>query len=160
MVAAGMMALMAGCESAGHVAAKDAYQPPPTGAPAALVRGSEISEGGLFGDEHRGFVGMIDLQPIEDAARRWNEAIALTPGSHTIVAEYRYSNFMTRAYVPLEAKAGVTYQLMIRNSRNDAEGRLYNDFWIVDTSTGAPVTAVYRRQVTGGKKGTVFNVNK
>lgn len=154
LVTISMVAILSGCESASDIPIEDAYQPPSAGAAVAYVRGTSISESGLFGNEHRGFVGMIDLKPVRSAADHWSDPIALTPGRHTIAAEYRYSNFMTRAYLPLDAKAGVTYQVMIKDGHDDSpQARLYNDFWIVDSATGDPVTPVYHRQVTGGKKG-------
>ena len=104
---------------------------------------------------------MIDLLSVRDAADQWNQPVALTSGHHTIGAEYRYSNFMARAHLPLEANPGVTYQLKIRDGHEDGpDARLYCEFWIEDVATGKSVTQVYHRQVTGGKKGTIFNVNK
>ena len=161
LLAAGFLVLLAGCETAVETPAEDSYQPPPPGAPSASLRGSSITEAGLFASEHRGFVTMVDLKTIPGAAYHWSEPIALPPGKHTIVAEYHYSNFMARAYLPLDARAGASYQLMIKNGHDDSpEARLYNDFWIVDLATGKPVTLIYRRQATGGKKGTIFNNNK
>jgi hypothetical protein len=160
-LAAGFLALLAGCETAPELPAEDLYQPPPPGAPAATLRGSNIIEPGLFGSEHRGFVTMVDLKTVTGAADHWSEPITLAPGKHTIVAEYHYSNFMARAFLPLEAKAGASYQLLIKNGHQGTpEGQLYNDFWIVDMGTGQPVTQIYRRQATGGKKGTIFNNDK
>lgn len=161
LLTAGLFSGLAGCNSVSDVAAEDAYQVPAAGTAVAYLQGSSISEEGMFGSEHRGFVSMVDLKSIPDAERRRNEPIPLSPGRRTIVAEYRYSNFMTRAYVPLEARSGVHYQLMIKPNRDGTpEARLYNDFWIVDLATGQTVTPVYHRQVTGGKKGTIFYQNK
>lgn len=161
LLAAGFLGLLAGCATAVDIPAEDRYQPPPPGAPAASVKGSNLTEEGLFGSEHRGFVTMVDLKTVPGAADHWSEPIGLSPGKHTIVAEYHYSNFMARAYLPLDARAGINYQLMIKNGHEDSpEGHLYNDFWIVDLATGKPVTQIYRRQATGGKKGTIFNNNK
>jgi hypothetical protein len=157
---AGTIALFAGCTTVADSPGEDIYQPPPPGAPAAFLKGSSITDGGMFGSEHRGFVIMVDLKSVPDAAERWNEPIALTPGKHTVVTEYRYSNFMARAYLPLDARAGVTYQLMIKEGHDQTpEARMYNDFWIVDQGTGNPVTQIYRRQVTGGKGATIFRGN-
>ena len=154
MIAAGMVAVLTGCETVSDVPMEDAYQPPPAGAPVAFLKGTSISEGGLFGTDHRGFVAMVDLKTVLDAADHWSDSLPLTTGRHTIAAEYRYSNFMTRAYLTLEAKAGVTYQLMIKSGHDESpQARLYSDFWIVDAATGEPVTPVFRRQATGGKKG-------
>ena len=161
ILATGILALLAGCATEPEIPADDAYRPPPAGAPAAYIKGSVFNDEGLFGSEYRGFVMMIDLKSIPDAASHWSEPIALTPGRHTIDAEYRYSNFMARASMLLDAKAGVTYQVMIKTFRDDASnGRLYNDFWIVDLSTGDSVTPVYHRQATGGKNATIFYLNK
>ena len=152
-----LAALAAGCVS--NSAPLDSYQSPPAGAPVAYLKGSQVTEAGLFGSDHTGFVALVDLKPVYDAQSNWSGPIALTPGKHTIVGEYRYSNFMARAYLPLDAKAGVTYQLMIKNGAEPPPStHLYCDFWIVDQSTMTSVTQVYRQQATGGKKGTVFNV--
>lgn len=152
--------LLTGCATTTESPTPDAYVPP-SGKDVAHVKGSSINEGGLFGDVHLGYVTMIDLQPIPDAMHRMDEPIALTPGRHVIAAEYRFSNFMARAYLPLDAEAGATYQLMIKNGHeNTPDGRLINDFWIVNTATGKSVTQIYRRQASGGKKGTIFNMNK
>lgn len=159
LAAIALGAIVAGCGTVSDVPIEDAYQPPPPGAPVAYLKGTSISESGLFGSEHRGFIGMIDLKSIPGAIDRWSDPIALAPGKHTIVAEYRFSNFMTRAYLPLDAQAGVTYQLMIRNSRDAVQDRSYNDFWIVNSATGDAVTPVYHRPLTGGKKGTLFRGN-
>ena len=160
-IVAGLLAVVAGCSTATVSTADDVYQAPPPGSAAATLRGSAIKEGGLFGSEHRGFVSMIDLRTIPDAAQRWVEPIAVSPGKRNLTVEYSYSNFMTRAYVTFDAMPGVNYQLMIKNTREPtAEVRMYNDFWIVDLATGHAVTPVYHRQVTGGKKGTIFYQNK
>ena len=156
-----LIAALAGCSTMSDIPAEDVYQPPAPGAPVAYLQGSSIKEDGLFGSEHRGFASMVDLKSIPDAADHWNEPIALSPGKRTIAVEYRYSNFMTRAYVAFDARPGVHYQLMIKNNRdNSPEARMFNDFWIVNLSTGAAVTPVYHKQVTGGKKGTLFYQNK
>lgn len=150
-----------GCETAPGVAAGDIYQAPAPGATVATLRGSSIKEDGFFGSEHRGFVSMIDLKTVPDAADHWDRPLALSPGRRSVTAEYLYSNFMTRAYVSFDAKAGGNYQLMIKHTREAApDGRMYNDFWIVDLSTGQAVTPIYHRQLTGGKKGTIFYQNK
>lgn len=156
-----LLAVFTGCDSLPAIPVEDAYQPPAPGSGVATLQGTSINEEGLFGSEHRGFVSMVDLKPIPNAEDHRNDPLPLNPGKRTIAAEYRYSNFMTRAYLPFEAKAGVHYQLMIKSSRdNSPEARLYNDFWIVDLSTGRTVTPVYHQQVTGGKKGTIFYQNK
>ena len=161
ILATGVLALLAGCATGPEISAEDAYRPPPATAPAANIKGSVFKEDGIFGSEYRGFVTMIDLKSIPDAADHWSEPIALTPGRHIIDAEFRYSNFMARASMALDAKAGANYQVMIKTVRDEASnGRLYNDFWIVDLSTGNSVTLVYRRQATGGKNATIFNMNK
>lgn len=161
LLAVGWLAVVAGCSTASVATADDFYQAPPPGSAAATLRGSSIKEGGLFGSEHRGFVSMIDLKPVSDAPAKWDEPIAVSPGKRNITVEYHYSNFMTRAYVTFDALPGANYQLMIKNTREPtAEVRMYNDFWIVDLATGNPVTPVYHRQVTGGKKGTIFYQNK
>jgi hypothetical protein len=161
LCAAGLVAVLAGCSTAPEVPAEEFYQPPAPGAGVATLRGSSIKENGFFGSEHRGFVSMIDLRTVPDAAEHWDDPVVLRPGKRSVTAEYRYSNFMSRAYLAFEAKPGASYQLMIKNSRDDAaDGRLYNDFWIVDLATGKTVTPVYHRQLSGGKKGTIFYQNK
>ena len=131
------------------------------GTPVAFVKGTRLGEDGIFQSSHRGFVSMVDLKPVADAVDHWDELLAVTPGQHTIAVEYRYSNLMSRAYLPLHARAGVTYQVMIEHGREATEdGRLFSDIWLVDTATGKPVTAIYHRQVTGGKKGTILYMNK
>ena len=160
-LATALLVLVAACASVSDIPAQDLYQPPPPGASAALLKGSNITETGLWGSDHRGYALMIDLKSIPDAADHWNEPVALSPGWHTIGAEYRYSNFIARAYLPFEAKAGTTYQLMIKPGLEDTpEARRYNDFWIVDLATGKPVTPVHHQQTTGGKTGTIFYNNK
>lgn len=115
----------------------------------------------MFGSEHRGFVSMVDLKVVPDAADHWDQPLALSPGHRSVTVEYHYSNFMTRAYVQFDALAGGNYQLMIKNTREEsADGRMYNDFWIVDLSTGHIVTPIYHRQLSGGKKGTIFYQNR
>ena len=157
LFAAGLLATLAGCETVSTVPAEDTYQPPPPGVAVVHLKGSSINEDGMFGSQHRGFVIMVDLKSVQDAADHWDEPVLLTPGHHTIAAEYRYSNFMTRAYIPFDAKAGGNYQLMIKSGQGE-DGRRYNDFWIVDLAINQPVTPVYHRQVSGGKKGTLFNI--
>jgi hypothetical protein len=159
--AASLLAFLAGCSTAPEVPGEDVYQAPPPGGGTATLRGSSVKENGFFGSEHRGFVTMIDYKAVPDASDHWDEPIVLHPGKRSITAEYRYSNFMTRAYVTFDAKPGANYQLMVRNSVDaDPDGRLYNDFWIVDLATGKPVTPVFHRQLSGGKKGTIFYQNK
>ena len=156
----GATLILMGCTSTSSVPIEDAYIAP-TGTDVATIKGSIVSQGGLFGDVHRGYVIMVDLKAIADPSDRINDPITLAPGRHIIAAEYRYSNFMARAYLPLEAQRGVSYQLMISNGHEDIkDGRPTSDFWIVNATTGKSVTQVYRRQASGGKKGTVFNVNK
>jgi len=151
--------LLVGCATTDS-SIEDAYVPP-TGKDVAHIKGSTITEGGLFGNVHHGYVIMIDLKSIPDPAGRIDDLIPLAPGNHIIAAEYRYSNFMARAYLSLDAQAGVTYQLMIKNGHeNTPDARPTSDFWIENTATHKPVTQVYRRQASGGKKGTIFNVNK
>jgi len=153
--------LPCGCTTTPDTKPEDVYHPPAPNAPSAFLKGMQISEGGLFGTDHVGFVFMVDLKTVDAAADGWDKPLALTPGPHTIGVEYRQSNFHTRAHLPLQAQAGVTYQLMIKPGRdNPPEGPLYNEFWIVDTSTNRPVTLVYHRELMGGKKGTIFYMNK
>lgn len=159
LLAAGFAAVLAGCASGPTLPSADDYQPPAAGASMATLKGSRITEGGLFGDEHTGFVNMIDLAPVHDAADHWDQPITLTPGKHAIMAEYRFSNFKARMNLVLTATAGGSYQLMIKHGRESLpDGRLSCDFWIVDMATGKAVTPVHRAQVMGGKKGTIFNV--
>ncbi len=161
LITAGLLAAVAGCSTTPEAASDDVYRAPPPGATVATLQGSSIKEPGLFGSEHRGYVSMIDLRSVPDAADQWDKPITLSPGKRNLTVEYNYSNFMTRAYVTFDAAAGANYQLMIKNTREPtAEIRMYNDFWIVDLATGHSVTPVYHRQVTGGKKGTIFYQNK
>lgn len=133
------------------------HPPAPNGATASLT-GSRVSEGGLFGDDHTGFVLMVDLKSVHDAADHWNQPLTLTAGKHSVIGEYRYSNFLARADLPLQASAGTAYQLMIKNGHDSSDGKPYCDFWIVDLTTGKTVALIYHAQATGGKKGTIFNV--
>ncbi|MEO6876493.1 MAG: hypothetical protein ABI222_16885 [Opitutaceae bacterium] len=158
-LATSLLGFLAGCATTSDTPAADIYEAPPPGAPAAYVLGSRINKGGLFGDEYTGFVVMIDLKVVDNAKDRWDKPLALAPGKHTLFGEFRYSNFMARASIPLEVKAGTTYQLMIKYTAAAApETQRFNDFWIIDKATGKPVTKVYRQQATGGKTGTIFNV--
>lgn len=159
LLTAGLVTLLAGCATAPESASEDDYRPPAAGPGTAYLKGYRISEGGLFGEEHTGFVYMIDLLSIGDAASRWDTAIALAPGKHTIMAEYRFSNFKARTSLALTASAGHSYQLIIKNGHeNTPEGKLFCEFWIVDLSTGKAVTPIHHAQTTGGKKGTIFNI--
>jgi len=109
----------------------------------------------LFGNTYTSHVYMVDLLSVENPNR--DVPVALSPGRHEIGAEFRYSNFQSRAFLPLDAKAGVTYQVMIKPGRDDLpEGHQFNDFWIIDETTGDSVTKVYRKDITGGKHDTVF----
>ncbi len=161
LLATGLSLLAAGCGTTTGTSGEETYVPPARGMPVAWVKGTRLGEDGIFQSAHRGFVSMVDLKPVADAVDHSDEPLAVTPGPHTLAVEYRYSNLMSRAYLPLHARAGVTYQVMIEHGREATEeGRLYSDFWLVDTTTGKPVTAIYHRQVTGGKKGTIFYMNK
>ena len=161
LLAGVLLVLGSGCTSPSSSSSEDNYQPPAPGRAAAYLKGSNFSEGGLFGTDHRAYAFMVDMLWVQDAADHWAHPLALSPWHHTIGVEYSYSNFIARAHLPLEAKAGVTYQIMLADGHEDGpDARLYCEIWIVDTATGKAVTQVYRRQVTGGKKGTIFNVNK
>ena len=95
----------------------------------ASIKGSRVVEGGVFGDVHTGYVYMIDLKAVRDAANGWDKTIVLAPGKHTIMAEYRYSNFKGRTTLTLNASPGATYQLVIKHGREStAEVRLYCEF--------------------------------
>jgi hypothetical protein len=155
------LVLLAGCSTAPDKIAEDAYHPPAPGAPMAQIKGTMIAEGGLFGNTYTSHVYMVDLLAVQDPDRTGEQPVALSPGHHEIGAEFRYSNFQSRAFLPLDAKAGATYQVMIKPGRDDVpEGHQFNDFWIIDQATGNPVTKTYRKDVTGGKKGTIFYNNK
>ena len=158
VLATASLAFHSGCATTPDPLTEDDYHPPALTSATTTLQGTRLSEGGLFGDDHTGFVFMVDLKPVRDADSHWNEALPLTAGKHSIIAEYRYSNFIARADIPLQASAGTAYQLMIKNGHEPADGKPYCDFWIVDRSTGKPVTLIYHAQATGGKKGTIFNV--
>jgi len=161
LLATGVILMAAGCGTTTGTAGEEAYLPPGGGTPVAYVKGTRLGEDGIFQSSHLGFVSMVDLKPVADAVDHWDEPLAVTPGPHTIAVEYRYSNLMSRAYLPLNARAGVTYQVMIEHGREATEDRrLFSDIWLVDSTTGKSVTAIYHRQVTGGKKGTIFYMNK
>jgi len=151
------LAFLSGCATSAEPLAEDEYHPPATNASTATLKGSRLSESGLFGDDHTGFVLMVDLKSVRDAAD-WSEPVAITAGRHSVIGEYRYSNFLARADIPLQADAGTAYQLMIKNGHEPADGKPFCDFWIVNLATGKTVTLVYHAQATGGKKGTIFNV--
>lgn len=152
-----LLGLLTGCATSSDKSAEDAYQAPPPGPAMASIVGTTISEGGLFGNEYRGFVFMVDLKNVRAAGDNTTVPLTLTPGPHNIGAEFRYSNFQAKAYLTLDARAGVTYQLMIKPGRDDApEGHQFNDFWIVEQATGQVVTKTYRKDLSGGKKGTIF----
>jgi hypothetical protein len=158
-LAAALLALLAGCSTAPAPATADEYLPPAAGVPSATLKGVRLSEGGLFGETHTAYVYMVDLTSLRDAANAWDKSIAIAAGKRTVMAEYRFSNFKARATLLLNAAAGHSYQLMIAHGRdNTPELKLFCEFWIVDHATGKPVTPVYRAQVMGGKKGTIFNV--
>ena len=59
----------------------------------ASVIGTNLSEGGMFGSDHRAFVNMVDLKVVRNAEDRWNEPLVLTPELHSLGCEYRYSSF-------------------------------------------------------------------
>jgi len=159
LLAAGLATLLVGCATSPQAPSADDYQPPVAGASVATLKGSRFTEGGLFGEEHTGFVYMIDLQSVSGARDHWDQAIALTPGKHAIMAEYRFSNFKARATLALTASAGHSYQLMFKYGRdNTPELTLFCNFWMVDWATGETVTPIHRAQVMGGKQGTIFNV--
>lgn len=125
----------------------------------ASITGSRVVEGGVFGDVHTGYVYMIDLKSVRNASNDWDKTIVLAPGKHTIMAEYRYSNFKSRTTLTLTASPGTSYQLVIKPGRESTvEVKRFCEFWIADAVTGTPVTKVQRAQVMGGKKGTIFNV--
>ena len=156
-----LLILGSGCVNVPSSSSDGNYPSPAPGRTTAYLEGTNSSEGGLFGADHRAFAFMVDMQWVRNAADQWDHPLALAPGHHTIGVEYSYSNFIARVDLPLEAKPGVTYQIMLGDGHEDGpDGRLFCEFWIVDTSTGKAVTQVYHRQVTGGKKGTIFNVNK
>jgi hypothetical protein len=153
--------VLAGCSTTPDNTAGDIYHPPAAGTPMAQIKGTMITEGGLFGNTYTSHVFMVDLLSVQNPDLNGEQPVAVSPGRHDIGAEFRYSNFKSRAYLPLDAKAGATYQVMIKPGRDDTpEGHQFNDFWIVDLATGQPVTKTYRRDVTGGKKGTIFYNNK
>lgn len=159
LLAASLATLLACCATAPQTPSADDYQAPIAGTSVPNLKGSRITEGGMFGEEHTGFVYMIDLQSVINARDHWDQAIALTPGKHAIMAEYRFSNFKARATLALTASVGHSYQLMIKYERdNPSELKRFCDFWIVDLATGETVTPIHRAQVMGGKKGTIFNV--
>lgn len=139
----------------------EGYVPPPSGPTVAYLKGAEMERGGLFEGSHTAYVTMVDLRTVKDAAERGLEPLAISPGKRTIGVEYHHSNLMALAYLQLQARAGGTYQLMIKHGREAPdESRLFCEFWFVDKATGNPVTAVQHRQVSGGKTGTIFYINK
>ncbi len=93
LLASSLVALVSGCTTAPAPLADDEYQSPAATAATAVVKGSRVTEGGVFGDVHTGYVYMIDLKSVRDAAENWDKDIVLTPGKHTIMVEYRYSDF-------------------------------------------------------------------
>jgi hypothetical protein len=156
-----LLALLPGCSAVSDVSPAEAgYVSPPQGTPVALIKGMKTDSNSLFGDSHFGFVTLVDLKSVARAADNWNVPLALAPGAHTLGAECRFSNFVARANLQLEVKAGGTYQLMVKVDEAESEdGRRYSDFWIVDRSTGNAVTHVYRRQVMGGRSGSPFRAS-
>ena len=155
----GLTALFSGCATTPAPLADDEYQPPVSTAGRASLKGSRLTEGGLFGEVHTGYIYMIDLKSVRDAAAGWETPIALAPGKHTVMAEYRFSNFKARATLQFAATPGASYQLMIKHGRESTtEVKLFCEFWVIDTATGQTVSKVQHAQVMGGKKGTIFNV--
>ena len=157
-LAFGLIAFLAGCATDPDSNLADHYQPPAAGKPVATLSGTNLSEGGMFGSDHRAFVNMVDLKVVRGAADLWNDPISLAPGLHDIGVEYHYSNLTARGYLPLDAKAGAAYQLRIKYNEDSAPGGMYVDFWIIDSTTGKTVSEALQQHVTGGKKGTIFYI--
>ena len=153
--------LFSGCATDSGTPPPNRFQPPAAGAEIAFLKGMEIKEPGMFGSDHTAYVISVGQLKVDQPEDNWDKPLAVLPGKRTIGVEYHYSNFHARAQLTVQLRPGVTYQLKIKPGREyEPDGPLFNEFWIEDTSNGQPVTDVAHRPLTGGKKGTIFYMNK
>jgi hypothetical protein len=154
---AGLLALLPGCATDSGSSAETTYVSPSPSALLATIVGTKTEASGLFGDDYIGFVALVDLKSVTRAEENWSAPLAMTPGRHMLGVECHLSNFVARNVLEFEVLAGASYQLKIKaNDQETANGRRTCDFWVVDRSSGKPVTPVYRRQFTGGKNASAF----
>jgi hypothetical protein len=151
--------LVAGCSTTSTgAAAQSAYQPPDKGAEIGTIKGTRRRLG-FLADDHYGYVLLVDRKFISNPRKGWDKPVPLTAGRHTITAEYTYGPYTARADIVLEVKAGTSYQLMVLNGTEGADGSRFNDFWIVDSS-GKVVSQVYHATISGGNSNyNPFSVN-
>ena len=143
--------LLAGCATDDAIPADQLYRHPPAGTgQIGWIKGSKLEESGLFASPHLGCVLMIDGKFVLNSKENPEQPIPITPGTHEISAEYRYSVFTARAALSFEAKSGSHYVLKIK-PRLEGEGeRRFCDMSVVDAATGRPVSPVKSSYVTGG----------
>ena len=148
---AGSLFVAFGCRSTpARPPAQVEYVPPTRSSEVATIQGSRRRPG-FLDEDHLGYVLMVDRKYLANPAKNWNRPVLLGPGLRIITAEYLNPPYNARADLTLDVKPGVSYQLKIVNGTEGADGKRFNDFWIVETAKGTIVTLVHHAEVTGSK---------
>lgn len=105
--------------------------------PGASIHGSRTKKS-IFTDAHIACVAAVDRQPIPKFEAGWRKDRALDPGKHFISLRYFHRTEVGKCVLELNVKPETRYEVRFNSSDR------WVDLWIVDLSTGEPVTKVTR----------------
>jgi hypothetical protein len=101
-------------------------------------------------DNLTGFVSAVDGTPVMLGRKGWDVPIRITPGLHTIVAEFNYGDFVGRSKLTFSAYLDERYQLLFKTENRQLGVPDACHFWIVDIKTGKTVSTVVTAFVDSG----------
>jgi hypothetical protein len=134
--------LLAGCVTTAPTPPAAATPAPVAELPPASITGFEEASAVL--DNFTVFVSAIDGVPVEAGRTGWKAALPLKAGLRRLTLTFNRGVFVAQAEVELAAASDAAYQVRFATDAQFLGGNTYCDFWIVDTSTGQPVTSRLR----------------
>ena len=86
------------------------------------------------------FVAAVDGAPVAAGRAGWNAALPLPAGPRRLTLEFNRGVFAARLDVSLTAVSAAAYQVKFTSDAELFGKNTYCEFWIVNATTGEPVT--------------------
>jgi len=142
-LAASLLVLFfAGCTTLPEIRRGAPFEEP---AGTATIKGSEESSALL--DNFTAYISAVDDQLVPAGRQGWNTPLELKAGRRIVTVEFQRGVFRAQARLELLAGAHAGYQLKYATDAQLFGKNSFCDFWIVDSATDQPVTAVKRAAV-------------
>jgi len=147
------MFLLGGCATE-QIPRELQYAPPTSGA-VAKIKGSEQKS--VFLANFTVLILNIDGKRVMTDHPDWSTPLAVTAGHHQVTAQFTRGAFFATANLEWDAVANATYEIKFTTNLNFLTGGgpdTHVNFWIINSTTGKPVSGIVQSHIGGGSGGT------